>query len=85
MQCGEYYCVGGTTHNDLLFWGTRFKNPPRLDDSWNLSSRGSSNAKDLRVESAGSAKSNSSVNSVKDMGGRDGGTSGEGAKDGSGK
>ncbi len=34
VQCGEFYCVAGATSNDLLFWGTRFKNPPRFDESW---------------------------------------------------
>ena len=56
-----------------------------MDDSWNLGSRSNSNARDLRVESAGSAKSNSSVNSVREMGSRDRATSSERTKDGPGK
>ena len=56
-----------------------------MDDSWNLGSRSNSNARDLRVESAGSAKSNSSVNSVREIGSRDRATSAERTKDGPGK
>ncbi len=75
VQTGEYYCVAGTTCNDLLFWGTRFKHPPKLDESWNRGSTpgnsrsGLSSARgDLRLESAGGStkSSNSSVASVRE-------------------
>ena len=43
VQCGEHYTVAGTVDNDILYWGTRFKHPPKLDESW--SSGGGSRVK----------------------------------------
>ncbi len=63
VQCGEYFTVAGTTDNDLLFWGTRFKTPPKLDDSFGNSKPWD----DLRVQSATSTRSHSRQNSTASM------------------
>ena len=35
VLCGEYFSVAGTTDNDLLFWGIRFKSPPQVQEETN--------------------------------------------------
>lgn len=67
MQCGHVYSVGGTTDNDLLYWGLRYKTPPlpKFDDSMN--SMSVSEVESHRGHSR--MPSTASVNSTKSAGG----------------